>query len=403
VTKISPSGSTVLYSSYLGDATKDSGVGIALDGSGNAYVIRQRTTVVATRYCCLKGILGCHGYCYRYTARTHTAVDKIDASGSVVAYSTTLSGSGSDSGTAVVVGPSGIAYVTGATTSTNLSTPGSLQPVNAGGGDAFLAELDPNGAVAYFTYLGGKSSDSGNGIALDSSGNAYLVGTTASLEPLSIGDPVQAANAGGTDAFVAKFNAGGFLVFFSYLGGSSADMGKGIAVDGSGSAYVVGTTSSTDFPTRDPFQAVNAGGNGDAFVAKLSTPAPPPPAATSSFFTIAPCRAIDTRKADAPLGGPALNAGSIRGFTLSGQCSIPATARALSVNIAVTETDAAGDLRLFPVGIAVPSASTITYSANQTRANNAIVQLGTDGDLQVFVDQPAGTVQFILDVNGYFQ
>jgi hypothetical protein len=122
-----------------------------------------------------------------------------------------------------------------------------------------------------------------------------------------------------------------------------------------------------------------------------------------SFYTVTPCRLFDTRNPAGPLAGPALVAGANRTLTAAGQCGIPATARALSLNVTVTQPGAAGDLRFFPGGSVVPLVSTINYRAGQSRANSAVAVLGAAGDLTVLCDQGAGTVQLILDVNGYFQ
>jgi hypothetical protein len=120
------------------------------------------------------------------------------------------------------------------------------------------------------------------------------------------------------------------------------------------------------------------------------------------FFTLDPCRVVDTRRPNGPLGGPMLVAGAERTFTLAGACSIPATAKALSVNVAVTQPTAAGNLRLYPAGAAVPGVSAINYSAGQTRANNGVVPLNDSGQAAVFVGG-SGNVHMILDVNGYFE
>jgi len=111
---------------------------------------------------------------------------------------------------------------------------------------------------------------------------------------------------------------------------------------------------------------------------------------------------VDTRNAAGPLGGPALAANATRLFSVAGSCSIPSTARALVVNVAVTGATAQGHLRLFPGGLPVPLVSTINYRANQTRANNAVVGLGT-GTLEIYSGQGSGTTHVILDVSGYFQ
>ena len=124
----------------------------------------------------------------------------------------------------------------------------------------------------------------------------------------------------------------------------------------------------------------------------------------ADFFTLPPCRIIDTRNAAGPLGGPALNAQADRTFTVvASGCGIPATAKAISVNLAVTQPSAAGNLRLRPGGVPVPLVSSINYIAGQTRSNNAVVPLNASGQIAVFCGQASGTVHFILDVNGYFE
>jgi hypothetical protein len=122
-----------------------------------------------------------------------------------------------------------------------------------------------------------------------------------------------------------------------------------------------------------------------------------------SFYTISPCRLIDTRDPDGPLGGPALIAGTDRVFTIVDNCDVPPTAKAVSVNLAVTSPTAAGNLRLYPAGTPRPLVSTINYSAGQTRANNGIVPLSAAGEIAVYCAQASGTTHFILDVNGYFE
>ncbi|HEY6050010.1 MAG TPA: hypothetical protein VIZ58_02100, partial [Thermoanaerobaculia bacterium] len=130
---------------------------------------------------------------------------------------------------------------------------------------------------------------------------------------------------------------------------------------------------------------------------------PPPPAVSASFYTLSPCRVLDTRAADGPLGGPPLSAGSDRAVAVSGVCGVPASARALAVNVTVTAPTAAGFLTLRPGASPPVVASTINYSAGRTRANGAIVLLGAAGDVLLTCGQSAGTVQVVMDVTGYFQ
>jgi len=118
---------------------------------------------------------------------------------------------------------------------------------------------------------------------------------------------------------------------------------------------------------------------------------------------VAPCRIIDTRNPDGPLGGPALVAGGSRDFTITNGCGIPATAQVISVNVTITQPTAAGQLVLYASGAGNPNTATIDYSAGQTRANNAILLPNSGGVVTVQCVQGSGTVHFVLDVNGYFQ
>jgi uncharacterized repeat protein (TIGR01451 family) len=121
------------------------------------------------------------------------------------------------------------------------------------------------------------------------------------------------------------------------------------------------------------------------------------------FYTLTPCRVLDTRGAPGPYGQPALYAGAERSFQLFEQCAIPSTARAVSVNVTVTQASGAGHLRLYPTGTPRPTNSVINYLASQNRANNAVVPLNGLGEFTVYCNQASGTADFILDVNGYFE
>ncbi len=206
-------------------------------------------------------------------------VAKLNPAGSALVYSTYLGGSSADEGDGLAVDSSGNAYVTGTTYSTDFPTANPLQATNHGTRNAFVAKFNATGsALVYSTYLGGSSGrDAGLGIAVDSSGNAYVTGLTGSTD-FPIVSPWQARYGGGLyNAFVAKLNAeGSALVYSSYLGGSSYDVGYGIAVDSAGNAYVAGQTESSDFPTVNPLQATK---NGDytTFVTKIA------PSCTYSF------------------------------------------------------------------------------------------------------------------------
>lgn len=126
------------------------------------------------------------------------------------------------------------------------------------------------------------------------------------------------------------------------------------------------------------------------------TTAPGPPVGWDAF--------VGNNAPGSPIGGPALDGQQTRTLAVAGNCGIPSTAKAVSVNLAVTQSTATGNVRLFPTGQAVPTVSSINYGAGETRANNAVVKLDANGALDAFVGQAAGTtVDLILDVNGYFQ
>ena len=181
-------------------------------------------------------------------------VVKLNSTGSQIVYSTYLGGTGKEIGYGIAVDASGAAYVTGFVSSTDFPTRNPAQPALAGRVDAFLTKLEPAGAVlVYSTYFGGSLDDGGFGVGVDGAGAAYLTGFTTSTN-FPTKNPFQANNAGGDDAIVAKFDANGGLIFSSYLGGSGEDRAFNLAVDSSGAAYVIGRAESTDFPVKDAFQ-----------------------------------------------------------------------------------------------------------------------------------------------------
>jgi hypothetical protein len=263
VAELNPTGSALVYSTYLGGSGEDSGRGIAVDSSGNAYVAGSTTSINFPTADPLQASLA---------GPVNAFVAKLNATGSALVYSTYLGGSGGDGATSIAVDSSGNAYVTGCTSSSDFPTANPLQKSLGGtAGNAFVAELNSTGsALVYSTYLGGIGGDIGLAIAVDSAGNAYLAGSTTSTD-FPTANPLQAGLAGSQNAFVAKLSpAGSGLAYSTYLGGSNEDWGRGIAVDSSGNAYVSGGAISTDFPIVNPFQ-VSSGGNGDAFIAKIGT------------------------------------------------------------------------------------------------------------------------------------
>jgi hypothetical protein len=206
-----------------------------------------------------------------HTAGFSVAVNETRHSASLslmLVYSTYLGGSNYDEPFGIAVDSSGAAYLTGRTHSGDFPTLNPYQTVQ-GGSDVFVTKLSSSGnSLVYSTYLGGTNWEVGNGIAVDGSGSVYVTGWTESTNFPTL-NPYQAKE-GHSDAFVTKLSSSGnSLVYSTYLGGNSYDVGSGIVMDGSGAAYVTGWTFSTDFPTLNPYQTDQ--GDIDAFVTKLSS------------------------------------------------------------------------------------------------------------------------------------
>jgi len=197
-------------------------------------------------------------------------VIKINPAGTAKLYTTFLGGGGVDEGHGIAVDVQGNAYITGSTGSLDFPLKNPLQAAFGGSGDAFVTKLSANGAaLLYSTYLGGSSIDIGNGIAVDAVDNAYVVGSTFSTN-FPTKAAFQASKGAQEDAFLVKVNASGSaLVYATYLGGNNVDEGNGIAIDAAGNAYVTGYTASTDFPVQSPFRGSNAN-SVDAFVTKMN-------------------------------------------------------------------------------------------------------------------------------------
>ncbi|MBI2987758.1 MAG: SBBP repeat-containing protein [Deltaproteobacteria bacterium] len=267
MTKMSSDGKSLVYSTYLGGNGVDVGWDITADCTGNAYVTGETwssnfPTTAGAFQTAFGGGIG------------DAFVTKLSPAGSVV-YSTYVGGSGYEGGIGIAVDFNGNVYVTGSTPSPDFpTTAGSFQTVLRGTNDVFVVKLNPQGnALVYSTYVGGSGFEAGRGIAVDSSGAAYVAGITNSTD-FPTRNPIQATNGGGVDTFVMKLNpSGNALVYSTYLGGSGGyEPEAKIGLDSCGNAYVAGITDSTDFPTANPFQAAFGGFN-DAFVAKIGTDA----------------------------------------------------------------------------------------------------------------------------------
>lgn len=187
----------------------------------------------------------------------------------VLSYSRVIGGDGPNVGNGIAVDASGNAYVVGTTNSTNFPVTNPFQAARAGLIDVFVMKLNPSGNVVYSTYLGGSSDDIGRGIAIDAAGNAYITGWTFSNNFPTAG-PLQAARSTAPDVFMTKLNStGSGLVYSTYLGGTGDDRAYAIAVDPANNAYITGQTFSANFPVANASQAARSG-TGDVFVTKFN-------------------------------------------------------------------------------------------------------------------------------------
>jgi len=263
VAKLNNSGTQLLYLVYIGGSGNDSGMGIAVDLSGSAYVTG---TTTSADFPTTIGAFSTHS-----TGSQEAFVVKLGPIGQIE-YSTYLGG-GSDAGFAIAVDHTGSVYVTGQTESAAFpTTAGTIQPYYEGGlSDCFVSKLAAGGnSLAYSTFFGGSALDLCTGIAIDAASDAYVTGTTYSTN-FPIFRAVQSNLKGTASAFVAEINPiGSGLLYSTYLGGSVVDNGNAIAVDEFGSAYVAGSTSSPDFPTTAGAAQTVLAGTYNAFVSELT-------------------------------------------------------------------------------------------------------------------------------------
>jgi uncharacterized repeat protein (TIGR01451 family) len=242
VAELNSAGSALVFATCLGSGSVGTGYGIALDTSPNAYVVWA-------------------GYGF-------THIEKLDTAGQPL-YSYSPDNGGSTEGRAIAVDTTGAAYVTGYTDSSTFTTLHPVQAAFGGQRDAFVLGLSAAGGLDFSTYLGGSGPDEGHAIALDSTGNIYVTGSTSSPD-LSTVQSFQSEFAGGQDAFVARLSPNGSaLLMSSYLGGSGVDNGNAIAVDNNGSIYVTGEAASADFPRTHALQNQLQGAT-DAFLVRIA-------------------------------------------------------------------------------------------------------------------------------------
>ena len=287
----------------------------------------------------------------RYDRRKPLVIDP------VLIYSTYLGGSGLDNGQAVAVDNSGSAYITGSTRSTDFPTANAFQAAIGGtqASDVFITKLNPTGtALVYSTYLGGSLADSGSGIALDSSGNAYITGQTSSVN-FPTANPFQGTPGGAQDAFVTKLNPQGSMLSYStYLGGTFNDSARGIAVDSAAAVCVTGSTDSPDFPLVNALRTTIAGT--DAFVSKINS------AGTALVYSTF-------------LGGKGDDAASAVAVDLSGNAYVTGSTRSSDFPLMNSLQSSHGDKSLFK---STDSGASWTPINNGVSGSESILALAID-------------------------
>jgi glucose/arabinose dehydrogenase len=257
--KLTASGDSFVFSTYVGGSSMDAGLDIEVDADGFIYVAGFTiSSNFPTANASQNAIAG----------DVDAYVLKLEADGSAFVYSTYLGGGHTDRALGIDVDAFGHAYVVGDTFSVDFPA---VNPIVGFGGfaDAYVAKFEPAGTVTYTTFVGGGVADHGLAIAVDGSGNAHITGMTFS-DGFVLVQPLQDAIAGGVDAFVTSIDATGTRVTFStFLGGGAGERGLAIAVDRTGNIIVVGDTFSGDFPTVQPIQS-ELDGLRDIFVVKIS-------------------------------------------------------------------------------------------------------------------------------------
>jgi hypothetical protein len=267
VTKLDPSGSQIVYSTFIGGTAFDSGNAIAIDDQGGAYI---GGFTGSTNYPTTPG-----AFDPTQNGGSDAFVSKLSPSGSTLEYSTYLGAGGFsfDGANGIAVDGDGSAYVTGfAGGGTFPTTVGAYDRTHNGRNDVYVTKLTPSGsALAYSTFVGGALSDTGNAIAVDDTGSAYVTGFTASADYPTTPGAFDAGHNGGNDGFAVKVDpSGSALTYSTFLGGAGNDSGTGIAVDDKRrTAHVTGSTDSADYPTTRHAYDRSYDGGGDVFVSRL--------------------------------------------------------------------------------------------------------------------------------------
>ncbi len=321
VVKLSPDGSSLVYSTVIGGASVEGefAPGIALDNSGNAFITGGTGSPE------FPTTLGAFDRTHTGTGQLDAFVAKVNPTGSALMYSTLLGGGKHDTGFRIAVA-AGVAHVTGDTQSTAFpTTAGAFDRTHNGGQDAFAAKVHAGGrSLLYATYLGGTAFEYARGIDLGADGSAYLTGGTSSPEfPTTPGAFDRSYNRF-EDGYVAKLNSAGTALSYStFVGGGAKDRSNSVAVDNAGNAYITGETASADFPTTPGAFDASFNGEQDAFLVKLNAGSSGPLAAS----TFLGGNAVDFGRGIAP--GPG---GSVIVTGRAGSSNFPTTGGAFDTS-----------------------------------------------------------------------
>ena len=371
VVKLNANGTALGYATFLGGSSTDYGSGITVDEDGAAYV----TGSVSLTFPDFPTTPGAFDTTYNGGGDVFAA--KLNTMGSALIYSTFLGGNDRDYGLGIVVDGNGAAYVTGATGSPDFPTTPDANDTSCGTdgncnddgstrySDAFIAKLNANAStLVYSSFLGGGRYDVGEGIATDGSGAAYVTGGTGSSDfpttPGAFDTTCRVCPNGNVDAFVVKLNAAGSaLAYATFLGGSTGGaVGVGIAVEGTEEAYIIGRTTSADFPTTAGAFDTTLNSQ-EAFVVKLampaaSTPTPTPTALYTPTPTATPTPTPTATNTPSVTPTPAIITVNTftQGFIVDGLCSLAEAIQAANTNTAVDGCVAGGgaDTIILPAG-----------------------------------------------------
>ncbi len=251
----------IIFTTFIGGSESDIARGIGVDDAENVYV---------TGYTGSNNFPVINAFDSTYNGGTDTFVLKLTPFGTTLLFSTFLGGSDGEDAWGIAVDINGSSYITGFTKSNYYPVSiGCYQNIRSGDYDSFVTKLDTNGGLVFSTFLGGSSIELGIGIAVDTSGNSYVTGQTASGDFPTF-NAYDSTYSGVEDVYITKLNAAGTdLVFSTFFGGSDWEYSRDLELDAAGNIYIIGTTISSDFPMENAFNSTY-GGQLDAFVSKFN-------------------------------------------------------------------------------------------------------------------------------------